>query len=315
MKISVKIQIVTLLVLMTTFSLTPSATAQGATGPDGKYTFSADWFSHNIPIWTRILGDMKGRANLAYLEIGTYEGRSFFWVLDNILTHPSSRAVGIDTFDKFGDTDPEEVFHQNLRRSGHSSKVKVIKGFSQQKLRDLKLHSFDLIYIDGDHSSRSVIMDAVLSWDLLKEGGIMIFDDYGWDFALPTEMRPTFAVDVFQVLFVDEFQLLFKDYQLILQKKVVPCDGARGSIKVGEIPLACTPLGPYVYYWKPRKLYNRADSTEIGLTKAEAGLIENTLLKRSLGFRLHVDQEELGQYQKLLDRLGITGVTVSPKAK
>ena len=40
---------------------------------------------------------------------------------------------------------------------------------------------FDIIYIDGNHDSEYVLEDAVLSFRKLKKGGIMIFDDYGWD--------------------------------------------------------------------------------------------------------------------------------------
>lgn len=39
---------------------------------------------------------------------------------------------------------------------------------------------FDIIYIDGNHEPEYVMEDAVLSFRKLKEGGIMIFDDYGW---------------------------------------------------------------------------------------------------------------------------------------
>ncbi len=155
-----------------------AAGSESAAKPAEKYTFTSDWFSENIPIWTKVLEEMKGKPNLRYLEIGVYEGRSFFWVMDNILHDPSTAATAIDTFDIYLGNDPEVTFRQNLRRSGHEARVTIIKGSSREKLRELPLNSFDLIYVDGDHSSKSVLMDAVLSWDLLREGGLMIFDDY-----------------------------------------------------------------------------------------------------------------------------------------
>ena len=39
---------------------------------------------------------------------------------------------------------------------------------------------FDFIYIDGDHVPHQVMLDALLSWKILKVGGVMGFDDYGW---------------------------------------------------------------------------------------------------------------------------------------
>lgn len=32
--------------------------------------------------------------------------------------------------------------------------------------------------MDGDHTSEGAFLDGLLSWDLLKPGGVMIFDDY-----------------------------------------------------------------------------------------------------------------------------------------
>jgi hypothetical protein len=48
--------------------------------------FSQDWFSQHIPIWTRLLHEFKGKAGLRVLEIGTFEGRSTCWLLENIVT-------------------------------------------------------------------------------------------------------------------------------------------------------------------------------------------------------------------------------------
>ncbi|MCM8831198.1 MAG: class I SAM-dependent methyltransferase [Candidatus Omnitrophica bacterium] len=43
----------------------------------------------------------------------------------------------------------------------------------------------------GNHNAPSVLMDAVLCWPLLKNGGILIFDDYLWKInKLPEEERP-----------------------------------------------------------------------------------------------------------------------------
>ena len=38
----------------------------------------------------------------------------------------------------------------------------------------------DWIYIDGDHSENAVREDLALAWDLVKSGGCVAGDDYGW---------------------------------------------------------------------------------------------------------------------------------------
>ena len=37
---------------------------------------------------------------------------------------------------------------------------------------------FDLIYVDGDHSSDQVKIDLINSWNALKNGGFLVLDDY-----------------------------------------------------------------------------------------------------------------------------------------
>ena len=311
MKINRSLLIQTVIGLLFFFSIDRAFCLDKPVKPDGNYTFTTDWFSKNIPNWVRVLSEMKGKPDLSYLEIGVWEGRSFFWVLDNILIHPSSRAIAMDVF--FGDE--EQRFLDNVRRSGHASKISVIKGFSQEELRNLKLNSLDLIYIDGDHRSKGVLMDAILSWDLLKDGGILIFDDYKFPPDIPREMRPEFAIDIFVSLFQDDIQILSNDYQLIVRKAKTHCDSAMGFIERWDARMACSRLGPYVYYWKPQKLFDATTNREITLDKGEVSLIENCLLGLKFGCRLEVGKRETDQYGKLLTRLGLNEISLSWKEK
>jgi hypothetical protein len=61
-------------------------------------TFLYDWFSNNIPLWSKVLRKFKGKPNLLFLEIGCFEGKATLWLLENILTHPTSKIVVVDTF-------------------------------------------------------------------------------------------------------------------------------------------------------------------------------------------------------------------------
>jgi len=60
--------------------------------------FSVDWHSHNIPHWRRILERYRGQPKVRALEIGSFEGRSTIWLLENILTHETAHIDCIDTF-------------------------------------------------------------------------------------------------------------------------------------------------------------------------------------------------------------------------
>ena len=140
------------------------------------YEFTTNWFTYNIPVWEKALSAFRRKAGINYLEVGVFEGRSALWTLENILTAPTASLTCIDLFNG----PYRDRFFANVERSGESGKVTALTGYSQLALRKLPLNYYDIIYIDGSHSKDDVLEDAVLSWRLLKEGGVMIFDDYRW---------------------------------------------------------------------------------------------------------------------------------------
>jgi predicted O-methyltransferase YrrM len=180
-----------------------------------NYEFKNDWFTMRIPKWKEILAPFQGQPHIHYLEIGVAEGHSALWMLENILTHPTARITCLDIF---VDKKNYERFLSNLEMSGFSDKTKVIKGRSQISMRTLPLDSYDIVYIDGSHIAPDVLVDAALSWDLLKKGGIMIFDDYMWEWERPPQDRPKIAVEAFLRIFKKELQVLHQEYQIIVKK-------------------------------------------------------------------------------------------------
>ena len=186
---------------------------------DQSYEFTSDWFSSNIPVWMNILNCLAGKPDIQYLEIGTYEGRSLFWVLENILTHPSSRAFVIDPF---LDDKKLKRYRDNLRKFNKDGKVSTIIGKSQDELTKLPTCSFDLIYVDGDHDGEAVLKDGILSWSLLKPKGIIIFDDYGWNtkqFPNFKGQHPSHGIDEFYKKFKNKLNTLHSGYQKIFEKQ------------------------------------------------------------------------------------------------
>jgi predicted O-methyltransferase YrrM len=196
-----------------------------------EYKFSIDWFSDNIPVWEQVLSKYKDAKNLQFLEIGCFEGKCTVWLLENILTNRSSKITCIDTFegsiehhanDKYKTFLPTlyDTFCHNM--SYFADQVTIKQGKSQDVLKGLN-DKYDFIYIDGDHHASSVIEDAVLSFGLLKNGGIMIFDDYLWgvELANPNKINlniPKNAIDSFLHLYSNKLKVLHVDYQVVIEK-------------------------------------------------------------------------------------------------
>ena len=65
------------------------------TYPDHFFSQS-DHFTMHIPNWNLFLEKYKDLPNLLFLEIGTAAGRSGVWMLENILTHDTSKLITVD---------------------------------------------------------------------------------------------------------------------------------------------------------------------------------------------------------------------------
>jgi hypothetical protein len=193
------------------------------------YDFTNDWFLQVVPVWEKAMEPFKGKPDIQYLEVGMYEGRSVVWMLENVLTHPTARVTGIDLFWDPTEFSPElkERFLANIKRAGGEDKTKTIVGFSQEELRKLPLDTYDIIYIDGSHMGPDVLEDAVLAYRLLKDGGMIIFDDYWWHTDDPmfqgsedSDLRgPQLAINVFIKFFGENFRIIHWVNQVILVKE------------------------------------------------------------------------------------------------
>ena len=156
------------------------------------------------PQWMKWLGQLKTNRPIMGMEIGTFQGESAEWMLENIFTHPDSKYYCVDPwlpegsedhkYAKVDCTKNEEVAKQRLARFG--DRCVLAKGFSQEVLKALPFE-FDFIYVDGDHRTQGVLRDAVLAFDLLKIGGLIVFDDYQWT-VMPDKLdQPKTGIDAF----------------------------------------------------------------------------------------------------------------------
>jgi cephalosporin hydroxylase len=164
--------------------------------------------------WRSWLEPFTDQPAVRALEIGSFEGRSAIWLLENILTHPTARLTCIDC-------DFSPPFRKNIRSVRH--KIQMMQGHSGWLLRKsvFRPGCFKFIYIDGGHRSNEVLEDAVLAFRLLATGGIMIFDDYEWISPTPEipQSMPRIAIDGFLAAFEKEIEVLHQGWQVAIQKR------------------------------------------------------------------------------------------------
>lgn len=161
------------------------------------------------------------------LEIGCYKGEATKWFLDNLCNNTESKVYCVDTWKgspEYGDLDfkkIENIFNKTIKNTKKDKQIIKIKMLSYDALLKLNLKKimFDIIFIDASHEAIDVLQDAILSWNILNENGIIIFDDYLWNLLNDYHFRPKIAIDSFINIYKTQLNILYKGYQVIIEKK------------------------------------------------------------------------------------------------
>ena len=194
-----------------------------------EYQFTQDWFSHNIPVWEQLVTLLPSTpGQRIFLEIGSFEGRSAVWLMENAM-QKGDFIFCIDTWE--GSEEHEQLdmlptfdtFKENTRIAAKRTGVK--RGYAKNQSR-LELGTmqndgnlWDFIYIDGSHTAKDVLTDACMAWPLLKQGGLMVFDDYLWGESRDILHRPKLAVDFFVNTFAEGLDIVHIGHQFAVRKK------------------------------------------------------------------------------------------------
>jgi predicted O-methyltransferase YrrM len=181
----------------------------------GRYT--QDWFSFHETHWLEHFGHLAGEPGLQAVEVGSYEGRSACWLIQNLLTGDGSRLICVEPFQEY--EGQERNFDHNIALAGGEDKIVKLRGPSQQVLPFLPDETSDFVYVDGSHMVLDVLQDAAMCWRLLKPGGVIVFDDYE-HVLFPDDfgMSAGPAIRAFLSLLSGQYELLFQDWQVALRK-------------------------------------------------------------------------------------------------
>ena len=185
-----------------------------------------DWFSHTAkPNFEKHLLPLAGKEKLSFLQLGAFTGDASVWLAENVITGPSSLLMDVDTW-----KGSDELAHESLDFDDvfatYRAKVKPYNKILWKQTDTVNfliaynyLKDYDFIYIDADHTTVGVLMDAELSWPLLKSGGILAFDDYTWGSNLLPHLTPKPAIDMFVDRHKDELEILDINDQYWVKKK------------------------------------------------------------------------------------------------
>ena len=195
-----------------------------------KYKFTEEWFDPMIPTWEQVFEQYGKEKIKNVLEIGCYEGRATIFLCEKVL----QEGVNYDIVDTFGGTLEESGmggtaerlkdedfiynnFTHNISFHPHIN-FNINKGYSQHILPTLveQDKQYDFIYVDASHRADDTFVDAYYAHKILKPGGLIIFDDFGWkDPNAPHPVSsPELGIRMFFLMYDNLYTLITQGYQI-----------------------------------------------------------------------------------------------------
>jgi predicted O-methyltransferase YrrM len=171
------------------------------------------WFEDHIQKWDMNLNNIINKPNIC-LEIGAYHGASSIYIREKLCNTPNSHLYIMDI-------NKSEYLVNNIKPYDN---ITFIQGESRDSFKTFKHDDqtkefLDFVYIDGSHMSIHVLEDAINAFYCLKNGGIMIFDDYLGGLEQEQYMQVKTGVDAFFYSFYKHLELLFDGYQIAFIKR------------------------------------------------------------------------------------------------
>ena len=164
--------------------------------------FSVIFHDHVKSSFSRILQEVI--VPKVTIELGVFEGETTFNIANLLVSrNPKYKHYAIDPFTA------SENLKQDVVDKAKKQFISNMLEFPQVELIEkpsfdglLELHQrgikADFIYVDGSHFAKDVLSDAVLGFELLNLGGVMLFDDaVSWRYGEHIQDSPKIAVDSF----------------------------------------------------------------------------------------------------------------------
>ena len=177
--------------------------------PEGERYF----FLNHVESWEFFLPNYGDEPRVC-LEIGALYGGSSVYILDEFCKKEGS-------YHYIMDINTNEFIENNIKP--YNDKVKYLIGESADSFKTFNHNGqtkefLDFVYIDGNHMCKYVLEDAVNAFYCLKDGGYIIFDDYGGGLEQEQYLQVKTGADAFYHGYHKYLEIVYNGYQVIMKK-------------------------------------------------------------------------------------------------
>ena len=177
--------------------------------PEGERYF----FLNHVDAWEHFLPNYGDESRVC-LEIGALYGGSSVYILDEFCKKEGSHHYIMDI-------NTNEFIETNIKP--YNDRVTYILGESADSFKTFNHNNqtkefLDFVYIDGNHMCKYVLEDAVNAFYCLKDGGYIIFDDYGGGLEQEQYLQVKTGADAFYRGYHKYLEIVYNGYQVIMKK-------------------------------------------------------------------------------------------------
>jgi hypothetical protein len=156
--------------------------ASGGTPPIYDFLVNLKKFDNVFAIW-EFEKFLPNDRTYKVLQVGVFTGDATDWLLKNRnveFIHDVDIWQDVEGVHREGHNAEVEEYYDS-RFAGESKVVKFKMTSDEFFVTEGTTHTYNFIYIDGDHSASQATIDGLNAFRVLDEGGILAFDDFLWD--------------------------------------------------------------------------------------------------------------------------------------
>ncbi len=137
-------------------------------------------------LWMQLINKISQNKKVRIAEIGVWKGDFAYQVLKNCpniekyyLVDPWRHLKDWKKPFNVSNEQFNSVFETTMRKLDFAKdKICVLRGTTLEVVDQINDSELDLVYIDGDHTAKGIVIDLIKLFPKVKEGGVIGGDDY-----------------------------------------------------------------------------------------------------------------------------------------